>query len=297
MPDFDVVELSASDDPAPRATVRDIVDEVERHDGFAPVNEEELIRLDGSAAGSRVVLARDGQGFALATDGELAVAVRPASRGQGLGRALATAAMATDPDRPWFAWAHGDLPAARRLLTGLGFQPERALLRMGRELDGPGAAAARPAQPPEVVIRAFRVGEDEERFLAANRAAFADHPEQGRLDLAGLRARMALPWFDPHGLLLAEEDGHVLGFHWTKVVSPGVGEVYVLGLVPEARGRGLAGVLLWAGLDHLQQAGATQVELYVDDDNLPAVALYEGHGFTILDRDVRFAGNFQERIP
>jgi mycothiol synthase len=292
MPDFDLdlLDLTATADPSALDRVREIVTDATEADGVAPVNEEFLLSLSGGAEGSRLAIERGGSGFAMATGDELVVVVRAAARGEGLGRALASALVSPSPDRPWSAWAHGDLPAARRLLTGLGFEPVRVLLRMGRDLAGVETAADRsPQPPPGVVIRSFRVGEDEERFLAANAAAFAEHPEQGALDLAGLRARMATSWFDPDGLLLAEDGtGELLGFHWTKRVSPSVGEVYVLGLVPASRGRGLAGVLLSRGLSYLHRTGAREVELYVDEDNSAAVRLYEGLGFIELDRDVRY---------
>ncbi len=70
-------------------------------------------------------------------------------------------------------------------------------------------------------LRTFVPGQDEEAFLAVNARAFAWHPEQGRLDLAGLRGEMAQEWFDPAGFFLAVTTGdgpeQVLGFHWTKV--------------------------------------------------------------------------------
>ena len=69
-----------------------------------------------------------------------------------------------------------------------------------------------------VDVRAFRVGTDEDAFLAVNAAAFAHHPEQGGMDPADLDDRIAEPWFDPAGLLprLARAS-ELLGFHWTKV--------------------------------------------------------------------------------
>ena len=63
---------------------------------------------------------------------------------------------------------------------------------------------------------------------------------------------MAEPWFDPEGLLIAEEaDGTVLGFHWTKRHDAHQGEVYVVGIDPAAQGRGLGRLLTLAGLHHL----------------------------------------------
>ena len=64
-------------------------------------------------------------------------------------------------------------------------------------------------------MRGFRPADNDEVF-AVNAAAFADHPEQGALDQAGFEERTAQPWFDPEGLVVAERDGEVVGFHWTK---------------------------------------------------------------------------------
>ena len=40
-----------------------------------------------------------------------------------------------------------------------------------------------------------------------------------------------------------------------------------------------------AGLSHLAGRGVSEVELYVEADNLPAIALYRGLGFTHDQRD------------
>jgi mycothiol synthase len=138
-------------------------------------------------------------------------------------------------------------------------------------------------------------GQDEGAFLAVNARAFAWHPEQGRLDLAGLHAEMAQQWFDPAGFFLAvtPADGPgqdtVVGFHWTKThqadpsPDPGgggpVGEVYVLGVDPQSGLHGLGRPLTAAGLDYLTARGMDTVMLYVEGDNHRAVALYERFGF------------------
>jgi mycothiol synthase len=97
---------------------------------------------------------------------------------------------------------------------------------------------------------------------------------------------MAEPWFDPAGLLVAEDDaGRLLGFHWTKQHSADLGEVYVVAIAPEAQGRGLGRVLTLAGLHHLATRGVGEVLLYVESDNQPAVSLYAGLGFDHAARD------------
>jgi mycothiol synthase len=133
--------------------------------------------------------------------------------------------------------------------------------------------------PPGVTIRGYR-DDDRDEVLRVNAAAFAHHPEQGSMDADDLAARMAEDWFDPAGLLVADDGDRLVAFHWTKQHSAELGEVYVVAVDPQAQGRGLGRVLTLAGLHHLEGLGVAEVLLYVEADNAPAVHVYGGLGFT-----------------
>ena len=105
---------------------------------------------------------------------------------------------------------------------------------------------------------------------------------------ADLARRMSEPWFDPDGFFLAEADGRLVGFHWTKVHGGGIGEVYVLGIDPAAQGRGLGRLLTLTGLHYLRDRGLDCVLLYVESDNPAAVAVYERLGFAVVASDVLY---------
>jgi len=221
--------------------------------------------------------------------------VHPMFRRRGLGRALVVAvteaAIEHDPSGRLRLWAHGDHPSATALALSLGFRRARVLYQMRRSLFAP---IDLPELPPGVTLRAFVPGQDDERWVVVNARAFADHPDQGRWTLADLRVRMAEPWFDPDGFLLAERDGELVGFHWTKVHGDDghdhdpIGEVYVLGVDPAAQGLGLGRALTLAGLRHLRNRGLDQAMLYVDETNTAAVALYQKMGFARWSTDVSF---------
>ena len=197
------------------------------------------------------------------------------------------------------SWSHGNHPAAVHLAGRFGFAPVRELWRMRLTSTGAEQPLPAPVLPDGVALRAFVPDQDEESWLAVNAAAFAHHPEQGGMTRADLDARIREDWFDAAGFLLAvrEEDSgqeSLLAFHWTKVHPgpdgrPPVGEVYVVGVAPEAQGTGLGKAVTIAGIEHLRAAGLGTIMLYVDGDNVAAIALYEKLGFVRWDVDVMYA--------
>jgi mycothiol synthase len=268
-------------------------------DGASAFNEQQLLDLHRRAANASYALAEQdgslvGVGLLETGDGTAAsgaLVVDPGRRRAGVGRALVDELVAATPGRMQM-WAHGNLPGAVALAARTGFSPVRELWMMRRGMTG-SVPLPEPRWPDGVRLRTFRVGQDEDDWVRVNAAAFADHPEQGRKGRADLAERMAEPWFDPTGFLIAERDGQMVGFHWTKVdehraAEPEVGEIYVLGIDPGAQGGGLGKALALAGLRHLRDRGVPAVILYVEADNPAAVRLYTGLGFAHTATDVLY---------
>ena len=276
-------------------------------DGVGPLSEHVMLHLryGGDPRARNLLLVSNGElsGYAHLdpTDpvegpsGELVI--HPAYRRQGLGLLLTRALVAEAGPRPLRLWAHGDLPGAVALAAAAGFERVRALWQMRRSLQ---SRLERPQLAEGITIRTFVVGQDEDAWIDLNSRAFAHHPEQGAWTRDDLDLREREPWFDPSGFFLAERDGKLAGFHWTKIHGPAdtaaaagaheaIGEVYVVGVDPDQRGLGLGRALTLVGLEYLRSQGLFQVMLYVDESNTPAIRLYESLGFTHWDTDVMFA--------
>ncbi|HWF40945.1 MAG TPA: mycothiol synthase [Acidothermaceae bacterium] len=286
--------------------VTQVVDEATEADGVGPLSEHVLLHLryGGDEPARNLLLWHGSHLVAYAhldttdpVDGPSAeMVVSPATRRQGFGRAIITAAL-EHAHGPLRLWAHGGLAESALMAEHLGFQRIRVLFQLRRSL----SATLPPAVLPDgVTVRTFQPGVDDEAWLAVNSRAFASHPEQGHWSLDDLRQRMAEEWFDPAGFFLAEKeiDGQtrLIGFHWTKVHGhhadehghEPIGEVYVVGVDPSAQASGLGRQLTLIGLQYLQSLGLQQVMLYVDESNVPAIKLYESLGFSRWDTDVLF---------
>jgi mycothiol synthase len=258
-----------------------------RH-GSGPLARDLLLTVGDTAAGyAHLDGPEAGEGGAMS--GELVV--HPAHRRRGYGTALISA-VTTGAEHDIHIWAHGDLPAAAALARSAGFTRFRALWQMRMSLGD--RVLPSPVFPAGVTLRTFRPGQDEDEWLAVNSRAFAHHPEQGSWTREDLEIREAEPWFDPDGFFIAERDGRMVGFHWTKVHPAAgdegapLGEVYVVGVDPARQGGGLGRALTLAGVAHLQRLGLPEVMLYVDESNVPAVTMYASLGFGRWHTDVMY---------
>jgi mycothiol synthase len=282
------------------ADVLALLADAARADGAQAVSEQGRLAIKGGRrSGVSHLLAYDEDGVLVGyaqledTDPVEAPAaelvVDPERRGNGYGRALGDALLAAS-GRRLRVWAHGGKSAARHLAQVLGMALFRELRQLRRPL---GKLAeldiAAPVYPEGVRVRTFVPGKDDAAWLAVNAAAFAHHPEQGSLTQRDLNDRMGEEWFDPKGFFLAEKDGKLVGFHWTKVHrTEQLGEVYVVGIAPDAQGGGLGKALTATGLRHLAAEGLPTASLYVDADNVAAVTVYERLGFTTYETDLMY---------
>lgn len=282
-----------------QGSIRDVVAAATRHDGVAPVGDQVLRELPADR--TRHLLAVDpGAGavvgylnLAPASDTAPPMAelvVHPDFRRRGTGAAMARAGLAEGGAQARI-WAHGNLEAARATAASLGLSVVRELLQMRRPLTDLPATTI----PDGVRIATYSGPADNAELLRVNNSAFAWHPEQGGWTDADIDERRGETWFDPNGLFLALDDtsGNLLGFHWTKVHNADLGEVYVVGVDPEAQGRGLGAALTLVGLHHLadrlSESSKGTVMLYVEADNSAAVKTYERLGFEVFHVDAAYA--------
>ncbi len=296
--------------PAGAAQVLELASAATSADGVAPLSEDVLLQVrHGStppardlvlSAGGRSPRDRHPVGYAhmdapdyAGQDGDITaeLVIHPARRRKGYGGQLLANVIMLAHDHGVRIWAHGDLPGSAALAWSFRLTRIRALFQLRMPLAK--VPEADPVFPAGVSVRTFVPGEDEAAWLGVNHRAFAHHPEQGSWTIKDLRLREEEPWFDPNGFFLAERDGRVVGFHWTKVHQPDdgsepIGEVYVVGVDPGQQGGGLGRALTLTGLAHLRRLGLAEVMLYVDEDNTAAVNMYTALGFGRWSTDVMY---------
>ncbi|WP_145943701.1 mycothiol synthase [Corynebacterium glyciniphilum] len=292
--------------------IRSLLSAVEEADGVPAYSEAFLRSIEVGEDGYRHLTAEvDGQlvGVVSVNPSYVAeLAVHPDARRRGVATGmLREIGRHLDVERQLSVWSHGDLESARNFADGRRARTVRELLKMSVDctdadrratlLAGRDEAKATVEREGLTVLdypaacEAFGVEHVDTEWLRVNNEAFAWHPEQGGWDLGKLEEARSTDWFDPNGVIFLFDDRECLGFHWTK--RPGGdphGEVYVVCLADAARGRGLGGPVTLLGIGYLLDGGADAVDLYVEGDNVPAVATYRRLGFDVVHRDVVYRG-------
>ena len=201
--------------PDDLADIEALLTRVEAADGHAPIGEHKYLMLFQGEPGRVVGLIGEEQGKVMAY-----VALTPGARRGWWGMEVAV-----DPHHRAAAtfaalFEAGSSEAARQGGAGLrawlfqprlaevalraGFQAERELLKLERQLPGGFADARRGAAMPDgVTLAPFVPDRDEQAWLDVNNAAFTDHPENGQWTVEILKHRMSQPWFRVEDMLMA----------------------------------------------------------------------------------------------
>lgn len=220
------------------------------------------------------------------------VLVHPQFRNLGYGKQLLQRALGV-AGNSLRLWSHGENAMARKLAQSVGMKEVRTLLQMRRSL----LSAIEPAVfPVGYTISTFKRDVDETEWLQANREVFAQHPEQGSWTLRDFEVRTQEEWFNPEGFFVLKQQEKIAGFSWTKVHSHShghdhmpLGEIYVLGVSPSHRGKGLAKALTLHSLSYLRSLGLLEAMLYVNQEDTAALSLYEACGFRSWDVDTLYS--------
>jgi mycothiol synthase len=151
-------------------------------------------------------------------------------------------------------------------------------------------------QPEGIEVRTFRSG-DEHVVHEMMETAFEDHWQSSPTSFDVWRARMVeTPSFDPDLWLLAFEGDRLVGGS-LNAIRVGRGYVNDLGVLREARKRGLAAHLLYRSFEMFKERGLTEAALFVDSQNpTGATRLYERVGMYVA-REYELYGKEIRRTP
>ncbi|HUW82287.1 MAG TPA: GNAT family N-acetyltransferase [Phycisphaerae bacterium] len=243
-----------------------------------------LIERNGRARAACMLICSPGRcGTVLLSD-----AIEPADRAEA---ASALAELVTTAGRCRLRLVQALLEmdfAGTDLLAGAGFARVGELQYMERPIGGP------VRHRPDAGLEWVTYG----RQRHATFAQVIEASYEGSLDcpaLTGVReieevieAHKAAGVFEPNGWLLLMCEGQPVGvLLLTSVIYRPALEIVYMGLIPQARGRGLAHVLVQRAIAEAQQRGVGALMLAVDAGNTPARRVYTANGFgTTTERQV-----------
>jgi mycothiol synthase len=171
---------------------------------------------------------------------------------------------------------------AKRFLTRRGFTFVRRFLELRLDLTemvlpeiSKSASPCRPSQPGE-----------EGRLTQLQNRSFAGTWGFNPNTIEEITYRISLPHSSRDDIFLIFDSDKPVGYCWTRTESwknkapgEGTGRIYMLGVDPDYRGRGLGRQLLLVGLSYLKSKGLRGAVLTVDSKNKAARILYTSVGF------------------
>jgi len=193
-------------------------------------------------------------------------------RAQGLGAKLAHVNIAEDN------------VVARGVLSKLGFECVRKFLELRLDMTKVRWSCVDKAT---LGCRHLQCGEEDKLTQIQNRSFSGTWGYNPNTE-EEVRYAISMSNCAREGILLAYERDRPIGYCWTRMESEeksatdeSKGRIFMLGVDPDYRGRGVGRRVVLAGLAYLRSKGLRFAELTVDSENKPACALYRSVGFEI----------------
>ncbi|MFC2047324.1 GNAT family N-acetyltransferase [Chloroflexota bacterium] len=166
-------------------------------------------------------------------------------------------------------------------LLKLGFKFVRRFLELGLDIT---KARWQDVDQTALPYRPLQSGEEDKLTQLQNRA-FADTWGYNPSIVEEIVYRINSVDCSPEEIVLTYDGDEIIGYCWTRICQTATGEkkgqIHMLGVAPDYRGRGIGKGILLAGLSYIKNKGLPIVELTVDSENKAACALYRSVGFKV----------------
>ncbi len=174
-----------------------------------------------------------------------------------------------------------DNEVARSVLLKQGFKFVRRFLELGLDI---AKVRWQNIDLSALPYRHLQRGE-EDKLTKLQNSAFTDTWGYNPGTVEEIVYRTNLSNHYPEDIILAYDGDEPTGYCWTRICETATGErkgqIFMLGVDPDYRGRGIGKGVLLAGLSYIKSRGLPVVELTVDSENKAACALYRSVGFKV----------------
>ena len=269
-------------EPTGRHISRQVIAERLGQPNYSPEQDLFIVELAGNIVGYMDVIAELTIGRVI-----LNCWIHPKHRRQGLSGRLLNGAMQCARELGAKV-AHvniaEDNAVARSVLSRLGFECVRRFLELRLDM---ARVQDRDIEQAALACCHLQPGE-EDRLTQLQNSAFAGTWGYNPNTVEEIVYRTSLSDCSPEDIVLAYDGDRVAGYCWSGVVCEGEtatderpGRIFMLGVTPDYRGKGIGRSVLLAGLAHLKSKGLRVAELTVDSGNKTACALYWSIGFEV----------------
>jgi len=176
-----------------------------------------------------------------------------------------------------------DNVVARRMLSRLGFKCVRRFLELRLDITD----VHWPDTNQAALECCYLQRGEEDKLTQIQNRAFAGTWGYNPNTVEEISYRTNLSTCSPGDIVLIYEGDKVIGYCWTGVACEGgatserKGQIFMLGVDPDYRGKGIGKRVLLAGLTRLKSKSLQVAELTVDSENKTACTLYKSIGFKV----------------